>query len=109
MSNRMFVKTAGVVVVAAVAMAGAGTGVAGATPSGAPSNGCPNGYSLLAVADLAPKGYRVPGQVDDPQSGIRSFGSIGNGDGWVCAQEVGSRTTSWGDQLYQFWDNSLPA
>ena len=63
----------------------------------------------MAVADLAPQGYRVPGQVDDPSSGVKSFGSPGNGDGYVCAQEIGNRTTPWGGQLYQFWDNVLPA
>jgi hypothetical protein len=63
----------------------------------------------MAVSDLAPQGYRVPGRLDDPSSGIRSFGSLGNGDGFTCAQEIGNRTTPWGGQLYQFWDNTLPA
>ena len=75
--------------------------------AGAPANGCPNGYSLMAVADLAPLGYRVPGQVDDPTSGIKSFGHAGNDDGLVCAQEIGPQTTTWGGQLYSFWDNTL--
>ena len=74
-----------------------------------PSTGCPGGYSLLAVADLAPQGYQVPGEVDDPTSGIKSFGQPGNGDGYVCAQEIGHQTTPWGGQLYQFWDNTLHA
>ncbi len=80
-----------------------------AAHAGKPTNGCPSGYSLLAVADLAPQGYQVPGQVDDPTSGVTSFGQPGNGDGLVCAQEVGDRTTPWGGQLYQFWDNTLSA
>ena len=75
----------------------------------APSNGCPVGYSVLSVAALAEQGYRVPGQVDDPTSGVLSFGSPGNGNGLVCAQEIGNRTTPWGGQLYQFWDDTLPA
>jgi hypothetical protein len=73
------------------------------------SDGCPAGYDLLSVAVLAPQGYRVPGQVDDPNSGVRSFGSLGNGDGWVCAVALGSRTTPWGGQIYNFWDNTLQA
>jgi hypothetical protein len=76
--------------------------------AGPPTNGCPNGYSAVAVAFLASQGYQVPGQVDDPTSGINSFGRPGNGDGYVCAQEIGNRTTPWGGQLYQFWDNTLP-
>ena len=79
---------------------------AGATPA---DNGCPQGYEVLAVADLAPQGYQVPGMVDDPSSGITSFGSAGNGDGLVCAKAIGQQTTTWGGQLYQFWDNTLPA
>jgi hypothetical protein len=87
-------------------------GVAGSVATaqaGQPSNGCPNGYTLMAVADLSAQGYQVPGQVDDPTSGIKSFGSAGNGDGLICAQEIGHQTTSWGGQLYQFWDNTLRA
>ena len=79
---------------------------AGAAPS---RDGCPQGYEVLAVADLAPQGYRVPGQVDDPSSGLRSFGRPGNGDGLVCAKAIGSQTTPWGGQLYEFWDNTSPA
>lgn len=83
--------------------------VATANAGSAHTNGCPNGYTVMAVSDLAPQGYQVPGKVDDPNSGIKSFGRPGNGDGLICAQEIGHRTTSWGGQLYQFWDNTLPA
>ncbi|HUR15532.1 MAG TPA: hypothetical protein VM097_13735 [Mycobacteriales bacterium] len=97
--------------VAATALGALGLVVTGAgtAHAAAPANGCPNGYSLMSIDELAPQGYRVPGQVDDPSSGIRSFGEPGNGDGLVCAQAIGSRTTSWGGQLYQFWDNTLLA
>lgn len=71
--------------------------------------GCPNGYTLMAVADLAPQGYQVPGMVDDPNSGIKSYGRPGNGDGQVCAKATGPQTTSWGGQLYEFWDNNKHA
>jgi hypothetical protein len=82
-----------------------------AAPAGAEpvKTGCPHGYLLLAVADLAPQGYRVPGQVDDPASGITSFGQPGNGDGLVCAKALGPQVTTWGGQLYEFWDNTSPA
>ncbi len=70
--------------------------------------GCPGGYEVVAVVDLAPLGYRVPGLVDSPLSGVDSFGRPGNGDGLVCAHEIGNRTTTWGGQLYTFLDNSLP-
>lgn len=77
--------------------------------AGSPNSGCPGGYTVMAVADLAALGYQVPGQVDDPNSGIKSFGRPGNGDGLICAQEIGHQTTSFGGQLYQFWDNTLRA
>jgi hypothetical protein len=79
----------------------------GPAAAGPTSDGCPAGYSLMNVSDLAPQGYQVPGQVDDPTSGILSFGRPGNGDGRVCALELGNQTTSWGGQLYNFWDNTL--
>jgi len=72
------------------------------------ADGCPNGYSLIAVADLGPN-YQVPGRVDDPTSGILSFGRAGNGDGFVCAVQLGNRTTPWGGPIYNFWDNTLRA
>lgn len=82
-----------------------------ATPALAapPSNGCPPTYDVLVVADLTEQGYRVPAQVDDPSSGVLSFGKAGNGDGLVCAHPSGNQTTSWGGQIYNFWDNTLLA
>jgi hypothetical protein len=71
-----------------------------------PDTGCPTSYTVMAVADLAPQGYQVPGMVDDPTSGIKSYGRPGNGDGLVCAKAIGPQTTSWGGQLYEFWDNN---
>jgi hypothetical protein len=77
------------------------------TAHAASNGGCPSGYTVMAVADLAPQGYQVPGAVDDPTSGVKSFGRAGNGDGRVCALALGNRTTPWGGQLYNFWDNTL--
>lgn len=73
----------------------------------APSNGCPSGFQLLSVATLSELGYRVPGMVDDPNSGLESFGNPGNGDGWVCARPLGNQTGPYG-QIYDFMDNQLP-
>ena len=73
----------------------------------APSDGCPTGYDLMSVSALSAQGYRVPAQVDDPASGILSFGRAGNGDGSVCAVALGNQTTSFGGQVYNFWDNTL--
>jgi hypothetical protein len=80
-----------------------------AAHAGPQQTGCPNGYTVMAVADLAPDGYLVPGLVDDPTTGVKSFGRLGNNDGFICAQAIGHQTTPWGGQLYQFWDNTLPA
>lgn len=104
MNVRTVRRTTAVAVCVIAGMAGSVTSAA----AGTSGTGCPNGYTLMAVADLSPQGYQVPGQVDDPNSGIKSFGSPGNGDGLICAQEIGNRTTPWGGQLYQFWDNTLP-
>ena len=105
MNDRIIRRTGAVTLCLAMGLAGS----VATAQAGQPANGCPNGYSLMAVADLAPQGYQVPGQVDDPNSGIKSFGRAGNNDGLVCAQEIGNQTTSFGGQLYQFWDNTLPA
>lgn len=94
------------VVLALGAVVAMGAGVANAAP---PDNGCPSGYQLLSVADLAAQGYQVPGRVDDPNSGVLSFGQPGNGDGLVCAVQLGNRLTPWGDPIYNFTDNGLPA
>ena len=95
---------------AVLALMGAGVLAVGApVPAGAtaPANGCPRGYLVLSVADLTGQGYRVPAQVDDPASGISSFGRPGNGDGLVCAVALGNQRTPWGGQIYNFWDNTL--
>ena len=102
-------RLAGRVAATALGLAAAGSTITPPALAGAPTTGCPNGYAVMSVAALAEQGYRVPGQVDDPTSGVSSFGSAGNGNGLVCAQEIGNRTTTWGGQLYQFWDDVLPA
>lgn len=78
-----------------------------AAVAAAPANGCPSPYELMEVSVLAGQGYQVPGQVDSAASGVRSFGQLGNGDGWVCALPLGNQTTPWGGQTYNFWDNTL--
>lgn len=90
----------------AVAIACIAAAAAPLTPASAdaPSNGCPRGYELLSVAALT--GYLVPGIVDDPTSGVRSFGRPGNGDGFVCGVPLGNQTWING-QIYNFWDNTL--
>lgn len=103
MNARIMGRTTAIALCLSAAAAGS-VGSAQAAPS---DTGCPNGYTVMAVSDLATRGYQVPGQVDDPNSGIKSFGHFGNGDGLVCAQEIGNQTTTFGDQLYQFWDNAL--
>jgi len=73
------------------------------------ADGCPAGYTALSVADLTSQGYRVPGQVDDPASGLLSYGRPGNGDGVVCGVQLGNQLTTFGDPLYNFMDDTLPA
>lgn len=73
----------------------------------APSNGCPSGYRLLSVVSLSEQGYQVPAKVDAPDGGISSYGKPGNGDGWVCARQLGNRTWQNGP-IYNFIDNQLP-
>ncbi|MCW2572901.1 MAG: hypothetical protein JWO88_2959 [Frankiales bacterium] len=48
----------------------------------------------------------MPGIVDDPTSGVRSFGRPGNGDGFICGVPLGNQTWING-QIYNFWDNTL--
>lgn len=91
---------------------GCGLNLAAAGPAVAdpPSNGCPSGYQLLAINDLLALGpYHVPSLVDDPSSGILSFGQPGNGDGFVCGVPLGGKQTPWGSQVYNFFDNTLRA
>lgn len=79
---------------------------ASATP---PATGCPRGFDLVAVADLAPLGYRVPGIVDDPANTYGFGHRSGNGDGWVCARLLGKVEKATGQPLYEFFDNTLPS
>ena len=95
-------------IVAPALLVGAATCLAaGPANAAAPNNGCPTGYELKWVSDLTSKGYLVPKQVDDPNSGIRSFGRPGNDDGWVCAVRLGNQFTSFGQPVFNFWDNTL--
>ncbi len=80
-----------------------------ASASGLPSNGCPDGYTLLSVQTLLAEGYHAPALVDSPTSGVLSFGRPGNGNGWVCGVRLGNQTTAFGGPLYNFIDDQLPA
>lgn len=88
-----------------------GIGAYATAPAAAdpPTNGCATGNRSsdvqqgilhLAISDLAPLGYRLPGLLDNPANG-------GNGDGFVCGIPLGNRTTPAGNQLYDFFDNQL--
>jgi hypothetical protein len=93
----------------AVLLAAAAAAVPLASASAAaPSNGCPNGYTLIPIASLDPV-YQMPGRLDDPNSGLMSFGRHGNGDGLVCGVPLGNQTGINGVQIYNFWDNTLGA
>jgi hypothetical protein len=106
----MNVRRLAVSFVAALALAASAAIVAVSTAfAAAPANGCPAGYELLSVATLAAEGYRVPGLMDSPTSGINSFGKPGNGDGWVCGVQLGNQLTPFGLPIYNFMDNGLPA
>jgi hypothetical protein len=86
-------------------------GVAAAPAYGdAPTDGCPAGFSLESVSDLVAAGYTgVAPKVDDPNSGLLSYGRPGNGDGFICARQLGNQVTSFGGALYEFIDDTLPA
>ena len=56
--------------------------------------------------------------VDSPRSGVVGegpgvrrgwIGQPGNGDGWVCAVQLGNQLTPFGLPVYNFIDNQLPA
>ena len=81
----------------------------GAALADAPANGCPAGCQLLSVTTLTALGCHVPAQVDSPSSGTQSIGQPGNGDGLVCAVQLGNRLTPFGLPVYNFIDNQLPA
>lgn len=94
-------------VIVPLALASAATCLAASAAVAAPASSCPEGYELLEVAPLHDAGYRVPDQVDDPSSGVQSYGRPGNGDGWVCGVPLGNKKTPWGGQVYNFMDNTL--
>lgn len=105
-------KTNRVMCAVSAGLLGCGVSLAAASPAvaGPPTNGCPNGYQLLAISDLLAVGpYHVPGVVDDPTSGVLSFGRPGNGDGFVCGVPLGDKQTPFGGQVYNFFDNTLRA
>src|SRR4051794_31598404 len=106
--SALHVRTATTGAMACVVMSLTSVAATAATAA-APANGCPSSYELMAVSVLAGQGYQVPGQVDSATSGIRSFGSAGNEDGWICALPLGNQKTPWGGQVYNFWDNTLRA
>ena len=87
----------------------AGTLLTGSAFAAAPTNGCPAGYQLLYVPTLTAEGYHAPALVDSPTSGVRSFGQPGNGDNYVCGVQLGNQLTSFGQPVYNFLDNQLPA
>jgi hypothetical protein len=107
------------VICAIAATLAAGSLLAAASAlAAAPSNGCPSGYQLLSVPTLTAEGYRVPALVDSPSSGVVGegpgvgrgwIGQPGNGDGWVCAVQLGNQLTPFGLPVYNFIDNQLPA
>lgn len=80
---------------------------AGPAAAAAPDNGCPRGYDALSVADLTALNYGLPAKIDDPDSGLLSYGLPGNGDGWVCGVPLGNQVAGNGHQLYNFMDDSL--
>lgn len=92
----------------AALLLGGGVGAAPAYAA-APANGCPSGYQLMSVDDLTQLGYHVPALVDSSASGVLSFGQPGNDDGYVCGVQLGNQLTSFGDPIYNFIDDTLPA
>jgi hypothetical protein len=82
-----------------------------ATPAHAmaPVGGCPSGYKILSVRQLTEQGYQMPARVDDPNSGVLSYGKPGNGNGTVCGVKLGGQVTSFGGPVYNFMDDQLPA
>ena len=107
------------VICAIAATLAAGSLLAAASAlAAAPWNGCPSGYQLLSVPTLTGEGYRVPALVDRPSSGVVGegpgvgrgwIGQPGNGEGWVCAVQLGNQLTPFGLPVYNFIDNQLPA
>ncbi len=88
-------------------LAGSVLATSTAASAQAPTSGCPHGFFLWSVAEHLADGYHLALIVDDPRSGVQSFGQAGNGDGWVCAHLLG--VTENGRSLYEFFDDVLPA
>ncbi len=68
---------------------------------------CPTGFESAPVSDLAAAGYWVALLVDDPASGVQSYGRAANGNGFICLRAMGNRTTHFGGQYYLFTDDGL--
>ena len=118
MKSRIAMKSsvAGAAIAAATALLLATAGVVGAfdqniipyQPGNPLTNGCAGGWEALELTNLAPYGYKVPSQLDDPANG-------GNGDGTVCGkpwtpQEQAARLPdSAVPVVFDFVDNSLPS
>jgi hypothetical protein len=103
----MNIRRLAVVTSTCAVLAGAALAASGPASASAPTNGCPRSFFLWSVAEHLPMGYHLPVVIDDPTSGVRSFGQPGNGDGYVCAHLLGK--TENGQPLYEFFDNTLPA
>jgi hypothetical protein len=94
---------------ASALIAGIGGALAGTALAGAPTNGCPSGYTRLSVPTLSAEGYRLPALIDSPTSGVLSFGQPGNNDQYVCGVQLGNQLTSFDLPVYNFIDDQLPA
>jgi hypothetical protein len=70
---------------------------------------CPDGFELASVTAMVSAGYVVAAGVDDPSSGVESYGRPGNGNGWLCTRAMGNKTTHFGGQYYLFTDDGLRA
>ncbi len=89
----------------ASALAATMTGLPSATASPGPD--CPAGFELASAAELVEAGYVVASAVDDPTSGVETFGRPGNGNGLICIRQMGNRTTHFGGPYYLFTDDGL--
>ena len=87
--------------------------IAVSTLAVAPAHGsglrCPDGFELASVTAMVSAGYVVADRVDDPSSGVESYGRLGNANGWLCLRAMGNKTTHFGGQYYLFTDDGLRA
>lgn len=108
--NRFLVLTAALAAtLAAAAWAGAADqAVIPYQPGDPQTNGCPAGWEVLALTDLAPFGYQAPTTLDSTATG-------GNGDGLVCghpwttAEQTARLPNAPVPVVFDFQDNDLPA